>query len=656
MHLDLKHHLIANDDAGSRLSVTLSNQSDSPLEDWHLEFSCIRGITSNSLTCGSLEQVGTLYRLTPPEHSRVLMPGQQFYAEFEVPLPHITLQGHGITEAAVVAQQLMHRVNMTPLQFSGGMPFRKQGVESDLDVETNVGQTAAIAIIPQPAQLMLQPGTFTLDSRCQIERGTALAQTASQWLEEELRQRHRLVLAQSCGPIRSGVIRFQLDNKCCEGSYQLDVRAGRIQIQAGEERGFFSAVASLLQLIPLQAEGRESFLLPAVAIQDTPRFGYRGMMLDCVRHFHPVSKVKQIINQLARLKFNVFHWHLTDDEGWRIEIKAFPALTDVGAWRGPNTQLPAQFGRLTERYGGYYSQQDIREMVAYAAARGITVIPEIDIPGHSRAAIKALPELLFDDQDQSQYTSVQHFNDNVLSPGLDGTYTFLRTVLDEVCELFPAPFVHIGADEVPEGVWSKSPCCQRLMSKLGYSDPKELQGHLLRFVEQYLAHKGRRMLGWEEVVHGDKVSSETVVFSWQSEKAALECLEKGHDVVLQPGRALYLDMVQSNCVEEPGLNWAGILPLEKVYHYDPLANVPLDKQNRVLGIQAALWCETVTDEQTLDYMLYPRLFAAAEVAWSESRQWYHFRSKLKNHLAELDILDIVYCRSDIDDGKYRLAS
>ncbi|MGR5063826.1 family 20 glycosylhydrolase [Photobacterium sp. DNB22_13_2] len=650
MRLRLEQHLIANDEAGSRLLVTFSHQSDSPLIDWHLEFSCIRGITANTLTSGSLEQVGTLYRLTPPESFRVLTAGERFSVEFEVPLPHISLQGHGITEAVVVIQQNMHRIDVTPLQFSDCALLRDQNVEE------NIGKIAAISIIPQPAQLMVQAGCFTLDSRCQVLCDVEFARMASLWFEDELVQRHQLAFTDSCELSRYGLIRFELDSQCSEGSYLLCVNTDHILIQASEERGFLSAVASLLQLIPLQPNNNETFVLPCIEIQDKPRLGYRGMMLDCVRHFHSVSKVKQIINQLARLKFNVFHWHLTDDEGWRIEINAYPMLTEVGAWRGPNEVLPAQYSHLTESYGGFYSQQDIRDVVAYASARGITIIPEIDIPGHSRAAIKALPELLYDAQDESQYTSVQHFNDNVLSPGLDGTYAFLCTVLDEVCELFPALYVHIGADEVPEGVWSQSPSCQQLMAQLGYTDPKELQGHLLRFAEQHLAKKGRRMLGWEEVVDGDNVSKETVVFSWQSEKAALECIEKGHDVVLQPGQFLYLDMVQSHCIDEPGLDWAAILPLEKVYHYDPLANIPADKQDKVLGVQTALWSETVVDEHTLDYLLYPRLFAVAEVAWSESRQWYHFLRKLNNHLIELEQLGISYCRHGIFDEASQLAS
>ncbi|WP_413113722.1 family 20 glycosylhydrolase [Thaumasiovibrio sp. DFM-14] len=650
MRLRLEHHLIANGETGSRLSITLTNQSDSILDDWHLDFSCIRRIAANSLTCGSIAQEGTLYRLTPPESFSVLKPGQLFYAEFEITLPHLTLQGHGITEAAVVIEQTMYNVDVVPLQFCDNLPFRKQ--RSDVISAS----AASIAIIPQPATLSQQPGTFSLDRTCHIQCDVLLADAACSWFKDELFERHQLTIANSNAFNCRRSIAFRLGDQSQTGSYQLDVTAEQVLIRASDERGFFAAVASLLQLVPLSSDTHEAFSLPCVAIQDAPRMDYRGMMLDCVRHFHSVDKVKQLINQLARLKFNTFHWHLTDDEGWRIEINAYPALTNIGAWRGPHEVLPAQYSHLTERYGGFYTQQEIREVVAYASARGITVIPEIDIPGHSRAAIKALPELLHDADDRSDYTSVQHFHDNVLSPALDGTYTFLRTVLDEVCELFPAPYVHMGADEVPEGVWRKSPRCQTLMSELKYTDPKELQGHLLRFVEQYLAQKGRRMLGWEEVVHGDKVSTDTVVYSWQSEQAALECIEKGHDVVLQPGQSLYLDMVQSDSVDEPGLNWAAILPLEKVYHYDPLANIPIEKQHKVLGVQVALWSETVVDEATFDYLLYPRLFAAAEVAWSESRQWYQFLHKLNNHLFELDKLGIAYCRNDVNSGINQLAS
>ncbi|MFV0488850.1 MAG: beta-N-acetylhexosaminidase, partial [Vibrio fluvialis] len=404
-----------------------------------------------------------------------------------------------------------------------------------------------------------------------------------------------------------------------EGAYQVSVDRKGVRLEASSHVGFVHASATLLQLV--RPDG-DRLRVPHIVIKDAPRFKYRGMMLDCARHFHPLERVKRLINQLAHYKFNTFHWHLTDDEGWRIEIKALPQLTDIGAWRGVDEVLEPQYSLLTEKHGGFYTQDDIREVIAYAAERGITVIPEIDIPGHSRAAIKALPEWLLDEDDQSQYRSIQYYNDNVLSPALSGTYRFLDLVLEEVAALFPSNFIHIGADEVPDGVWVNSPKCQALMAEQGYTDAKELQGHLLRYAEKKLKSLGKRMVGWEEAQHGDKVSKDTVIYSWLSEQAALNCARQGFDVILQPGQFTYLDSAQDYAPEEPGVDWAGVTPLERAYRYEPLAEVPEQDplRKRILGIQCALWCELVNNQNRMDYMIYPRLTALAEAAWTQKSQ------------------------------------
>ncbi|GAL05885.1 beta-N-acetylhexosaminidase [Photobacterium aphoticum] len=248
-----------------------------------------------------------------------------------------------------------------------------------------------------------------------------------------------------------------------------------------------------------------------------------------------------------------------------------------------------QFTTISQRYGGFYTKQDIRDVIAYASDRGITVIPEIDIPGHCRAAIRSLPDLLVDPQDRSKYRSIQGYTDNILSPALKGTYTFLTNVLDEICELFPAPYVHIGADEVPAGVWTDSPACHALMEEHGYTDPKELQGHLLRFAEQHLASKGKTMMGWEEATDGDKVSKDTVIFSWRSEEAGQKCAQAGFNVVMQPAQYTYLDLAQGFSADEAGVDWAGKLPLDHVYSYRPLADLPQDDpaHQRIKGVQGA---------------------------------------------------------------------
>ena len=435
-----------------------------------------------------------------------------------------------------------------------------------------------------------------------------------------------------------------------KSGYKLAVTPEKIQIHAADTNGFIYGTASLLQALPVHAEHRHwvAFQIPCLNIEDHPRFDYRGMMLDCARHFHPVHRIKSLINQLARYKFNYFHWHLTDDEGWRIQIDAYPELTEIGAWRGPFETLEPQYSSLTKIHGGFYRKAEIKEIVNYAAARGITVIPEIDIPGHCRAAIKSLPNLLIEPEDQSKYRSIQHFVDNILNPGIAGTYQFLETIMDEICELFPSPFVHIGGDEVPDGVWTDSPACQALMLTHGYQDHRELQGHLLRHIEDYLQQKGKRMLGWEEVMHGNKVSKNALIYAWISEASAEEAIKQGYQVVLQPGNYTYLDMVQDNSADEPGTDWAIKLPLERVYHYDPMSesSTTAENSNQILGVQCALWSEMTFNQSRFDYMIYPRLLAVAEVCWSakEQRDWLDFQSRLSGQLEYLDRQGINYRR------------
>ncbi len=650
MNLRLDLTLIHNGDAGSRLALSLYNLSDSTIDDWRLEFSFARRIISDSLSCGDLKQTGSHCRLAPPAISTTLAPNHHFYTEFEVTLPHLTLQSYGIPSAVVRCGEHLINVQVTPLNLGPDSIYRNHthdlstGAKSSDDLGFSRRETTKISIIPEPKTLQPLEGTFTLDTHCIISGDNANSLPA-RWLQEEIQQHCNATL--SIGNAKSvGGIHFQSQQDIAADAYTLLIEQGAIWIQASNDAGFFAAVASLLQLIPLKANDGGAFQLPCVEINDQPRLGYRGMMLDCARHFHQPTKIKQLIDQLARLKFNHFHWHLTDDEGWRIEIKAYPELTDIGAWRGPLESIEAQYSQFDQRYGGFYSQEEIKAIIAYAAQRGINVIPEIDIPGHCRAAIQSLPALLVDPDDHSQYSSIQNYSDNVLNPGISGTYTFIETVLNEVCNLFPSPYIHIGADEVPTGVWTDSARCQALMEKHGYQDPKELQGHILRFAQDHLTAKGKRMLGWEEAVHGNKVSNQTVIFSWLSEKAGLECIEQGYDVVMQPAQTLYLDLVQGNTVDEAGVDWAGKLPLETVYHYDPLSNVPPQYQHKVLGIQTALWSETISTPQQLDYLLYPRLFAVAEVAWSKDRHWKRFNLKLNQHLNYLDKMNITYRHLD----------
>ncbi|HDY7907862.1 TPA: beta-N-acetylhexosaminidase [Vibrio vulnificus] len=617
-----------------RFGMTLHNLSDQDLPNWSLTFAFTRFIQPGSISHGTLTQIGSFCQLKPD--SLVLPANHHFYCEFTVLTNPFRFYSDGLNEAFVEyhheGEQVRSNVDVTPIVLAS--PYRER--------ETIAPTLAsAYSLLPKANALHVDAGHFSLTPSSAITCQSALADSAVTWLMDEMARLHQFKLATS----EVGEIIYRSNPTLDEGAYQLKISQEQVRVEAGSSSGFVHATASLLQLLDYNSLTQEA-QLACCSISDSPRFRYRGMMLDCSRHFHSVEQVKRLINLLAHYKFNTFHWHLTDDEGWRVEIKAFPALTEVGAWRGVDEAIEPQYTHISQRYGGFYSQEEIKEVVAYAAQRSIMVIPEIDVPGHCRAAIKSLPEMLVEVEDDTVYRSIQNYSDNVLNPGLSTTYQFLDGVLEEISQLFPAPYVHIGADEVPHGVWSNSPSCQALMKQHGYQDYKELQGHLLRHAEQKLRSLGKRMLGWEEAQHGDKVSKDTVIYSWLSEEAAVNCARQGFDVVLQPAQTTYLDMTQDYAPEEPGVDWANPLPLEKAYNYEPLANIPADDpiHKRIWGIQTALWCEIINNPERMDYMVFPRIIALAEACWTqkEHRDWNDFLSRLKGHLPLLDKQGIKY--------------
>ncbi|WP_024372753.1 beta-N-acetylhexosaminidase, partial [Vibrio natriegens] len=538
-----------------RFGLTFHNLSDQDLHDWHLTFAFDRFILPDSVSNGVLNQIGSFCTLKP--ESMVLAANHNFYCEFSIGSNPFRYHSDGLNEALVdfVVNGNTQRaeVDVTPIVLAS--PYRER---SDIPPSLIHAQP----LLPKPNHIEVHESYFSLHNRVGISTYSDLANSAKDWLLDELKRIHQFELTAS----NNSQVIFKSNPTLDKGAYRLKVTEESIKIEAGSKSGFTYASATLLQLIRRNGEDT-SMEVVCCSIKDRPRFKYRGMMLDCARHFHSVEQVKRLINQLAHYKFNTFHWHLTDDEGWRIEIKSLPELTNIGAWRGLDESIEPQYTHLSQRYGGFYTQEEIKEVVAYAAQRSITVIPEIDVPGHCRAAIKSLPHMLVEAEDTTEYRSIQHYNDNVINPALPGSYEFIDKVLEEVATLFPAPYIHIGADEVPHGVWSQSPACQALMEQQGYSDYKELQGHFLRHAEDKLRGLGKRMLGWEEAQHGNKVSKDTVIYSWLSEEAALNCARQGFDVVLQPAQTTYLDMTQDYAPEEPGVDWANPIPLETAYSY-----------------------------------------------------------------------------------------
>ena len=415
-----------------------------------------------------------------------------------------------------------------------------------------------------------------------------------------------------------------------------------ISISAATATGFLYGLVTVGQIWRGARQHPETFIFPAEGeISDAPACGFRGSHLDVARQFYSTAEVKQFVRLLAWNKMNRFHWHLSDDEAWRVEIEAYPALTEIGAWRGHGLKIPALLGSGAEPQGGYYAKAAIREIVAMAGRFGIAVIPEIDVPGHCFAMQQAIPELV-DPGQHGEYQSVQGFPNNCLNPAYEKTFTILETIFDELIELFPSKVIHVGADEVPLGAWSGSPLALERLREIGGeavaaaharrlgvltnahgaddiegSGAAMLQAIFLKRIQQFLASRGCITGGWEEVAHGDVVDKEKVyLVGWRSVEVNAALAGRGYDVVVSPGQAYYLDMSQGSEWSEPGAGWAGWSSVEKSYDFDPVAGWSDEQKRHFLGVQACIWSEPMTDREIFDRLVFPRLSAIAETGWT----------------------------------------
>lgn len=443
-------------------------------------------------------------------------------------------------------------------------------------------------------------------------------------------------------------IQFKLDNNLKPEAYVLKISKDGITIKASTDQGAFYAVQSLRQLMPVGLEN-DTFLENEIAVQalivkDEPQFSYRGMHLDVARHMFSVDFIKKYIDALSMLKMNTFHWHLTDDQGWRIEIKKYHKLQEVSAYRnetlvGHYSDQPHQFDG--KRYGGYYTQEEVKDVVQYAKARFVTVIPEIEMPGHAQAAIAAYPELGCTDEPVEVAKKWGVFEE-IYCPN-QKTFAFLKDVLDEVLELFPSKYIHIGGDEAPKTRWKNCAHCQDLIKKEGLKDEHHLQSYFITKMEAYLNSKGRQIIGWDEILEGGLAPNATVM-SWRGTSGAVEAAKSGHNVVMTPTSHCYFDYYQSENEDEP-LAIGGFLPLEKVYGFNPIPEeLTTEESKYVLGAQGNIWTEYIPTEKHLEYMAFPRMLALSEVVWSqpEHKNYKDFVLRLENFHLRLDALDINY--------------
>ncbi|MBB3778480.1 hexosaminidase [Xanthomonas campestris] len=504
--------------------------------------------------------------------------------------------------------------------------------------------TAPLPLIPAPAEARRGNGSFRVGTGTviSIPTGNAEVRRSAESLASLLQRTRGLTLEvrteTTASPHSIRLERTPQAPVAHKEGYSLDVDGNGIRIAARDGAGLFYGAISAWQLMTPDAR-KGDVAVPAVAIRDWPRFGWRGQHLDVARHFHDVATVKHVLDAMAAHKLNVLHWHLTDDQGWRIEIKRYPKLTEVGAWRTPPG--PGRHG-TPERYGGFYTQQQISEIVAYAARLHITVLPELDMPGHAQAAVAAYPDDVGVPGQRTQVGVDWGVNPYLFNTS-ERSLRFITNVLDEVLTLFPSAYIHIGGDEAVKDQWEASPAVRAQMRKLGVKDAHAMQGWFNEQLAAYLTSHGRRMIGWDEILEGGVPASASVM-SWRGIEGAVTAAKQGHDVVLAPGDWLYLDNLQTTRSDEPNGRLT-VLPLSKVYAFDPVpSTLTAEQATHVLGAQGALWSEYIPSRWHIDHALFPRLSAVADVTWSPAaaRNWKDFLARMPAQLQRYKALGIDY--------------
>ncbi len=537
-------------------------------------------------------------------------------------------------------------------------------------LEACAKQEKVLNLVPYPQEVTISSGTFkvsgaafncdpAVDARSQeaIRKFSVRLSTTSGKVST-FTTPIGLAASAEAGKVKGFV--FTADETLSSGEYSIEVSGKSVKVRSSDFYGTLYAIETLKQLMPVavygsKADGNANWHIPCVSIKDAPRFGYRGMHLDCARHFFSVDEVKKYLDVMAMYKLNRFHWHLTEDQGWRLELKKYPELTLIGGFRD-GTMIGKDFSSDDGvRYGGYYTQEQVKEIIRYADERGITVIPEIDLPGHMLAALAAYPQLGCTGGPYKVWKR-WGISDEVLCPGKPATFEFLKGVLNEVADLFPSEYIHIGGDECPKTEWEKCPDCQRLIAKLGLKDDKNasaeqyLQNYVMTFCQKVLEEKGKKVIGWDEILEGDLEEGATVM-SWRGTAGGIKAASMGYDVIMTPNSYYYLDYYQTKDTENEPLAIGGYLPVEKCYSFDPYESIAPELQHHILGVQANLWTEYIPSNEQLEYMLLPRMLALCEVQWCEpeNRDYARFKTAVTDHQFKiLDLLGYNYCKAIVE--------
>lgn len=622
-------HPIEGDPSGGFV-FTLVNLTDTPISDFKLAYTALTRVMDNPACENAtfLLRNANFHQYAPPA-GFVLEPGAGWC--FTVrglwrPAKHRT---DGAKSAYLTfSDGTHHTIDVADLMLEG----RVSEPQKPLLPEGRI--TEPFSLLPWPKHAHLQAGETPVVLF--PAAGSTLADVKAM---DTVLSLHRRLFSAAHQPFsliaveQGKAIRFQQSGSLAAEAYELTFAEDEIVLAYGGDTGRQYGLTALAQLHDGARRNATLFRFPGSGtIKDEPRYGWRGCHLDVSRQFAPAPDVLRLIDILAWYKMNVFHWHLTDDEAWRFEVRAYPQLTTVGVMRGPDEPMLPQLGNAAEPVGGFYTQADVAAIIAHASELNVEVVPEVDIPGHSTAILAALPELVDGQEAPDSYRSVQGFPNNALNPAIEETYVFLGKVFDEMVELFPSKLIHIGGDEVADNTWMASPLARKLMEKEGLDGTFGLQSHFMKRIQKMLADRGRSMAGWDEVSHGGGVDPDgTLLMAWRAPEVGVELAKEGYDVVMTPGQAYYLDMVQDEAWQEPGASWAGTVPPHHTYHYEAVGDFPEDLKPRLRGVQACIWTEHFLNRDYFNHLVFPRLPAVAEAAWTprERKDWDRFSALVR---------------------------
>ncbi|MBB3944414.1 hexosaminidase [Rhizobium skierniewicense] len=621
------------DDPSGGFVFTLFNLSHQPLKDFRIVYTSLTR-TIDKPVCGNavyLRRNANFHEFAPPAGFE-LKPGQAWRFTVDGLLRPARHRTDGAKSAYVsLSDGTHHTVAVGDLMLEGrhsepppvllpqgelDLPFAIQPWPADVSAEA--GETFPVALFPsedaKPDDVLAVDTAISLFRRLYTSAHVPFC----------------------LAPVHEGrTLTFEQNSGLETEAYCLSFSETDVVLEYSAPAGRQYGLTVLAQLLHGARTEPAKFRFPiSGTIKDAPRYSWRGCHLDVSRQFYPTDDVARLIDIMAWYRMNRFHWHLSDDEAWRLEIKAYPLLTTVGVKRGPDEPLLPQLGNSAEPVEGHYTQDDVRAIVAHAALLNVEVVPEIDIPGHSTAALVAYPELTDGQEAPDSYRSVQGFPNNALNPAIEFTYEFIGKIFDEMVDLFPSRLIHIGGDEVANGSWLASPLAKQLMDREGLDGTFGIQSYFMKRIQGMLHERGRDIAGWDEVSHGGGVNPHgTLLMAWQKPDVGIELAKQGYDVVMTPGQAYYLDMVQDEAWQEPGASWAGTVPPYHTYHYEAEGDFPDDLKDRMKGVQACIWTEHFLTRDYFNHLVFPRLPAIAEAAWTPKakKDWLRFAAIVPSH-------------------------